>query len=59
MTGQTVLDLLRNYFESLDHGSDPIEALHGHQCGPTCWHWEAVPEDQKEKLLRAPWNQKP
>lgn len=38
-------------------GADPIEALHEHHCGPPCWHWETLPEHEKEKLRKAPWNQ--
>jgi hypothetical protein len=56
-------DLLRKLAVKVDKaiedaGGDPIEALHGHRCGPDCWHkqglwigskppcWHALTEDQ-------------
>lgn len=29
---------LRDWKKRVDSGADPIEAMHGHQCGPNCWH---------------------
>lgn len=29
------------YIENVANGADPIEALHGHVCGPKCWHEQA------------------
>lgn len=46
------------WVENCKHGADPLEAMHGHLCGPGCWHWEMMPEEQKAKLLKAPWNVK-
>ena len=46
------------YAKNVEAGADPIEALHGHLCGPDCMHWETMSEAQKEKLRKAPWNQK-
>jgi hypothetical protein len=31
-------ETLREYNKSVAAGADPIEALHGHICGPNCWH---------------------
>jgi len=28
-------------------GLDPIEAMHGHVCGPTCWHTALDPRPGK------------
>lgn len=28
----------REYDRKVAAGADPIEALHGHVCGPGCWH---------------------
>ncbi len=33
-----VVDGLREYVKLVAAGADPIEALHGHVCGPDCWH---------------------
>jgi hypothetical protein len=29
---------LADYLDQVDAGADPIEALSGHVCHPTCWH---------------------
>lgn len=44
---------LKRILDAVDHGADPIEALHGHLCGPKCWHWEALSEERKRQLMRA------
>lgn len=51
-----IVDRFKEYADNVRDGADPIEAMHGHLCGPKCWHWEFLDEKQKEKLLRAPWN---
>jgi hypothetical protein len=48
---------LAEWYELVSHGADPIEAMHGHLCGPRCWHWDALPEERKVELMKAPWNQ--
>jgi len=42
-------ETLREYNKNVAAGADPIEALHGHICGPNCWHqWlRARPKDDK------------
>ena len=45
------------WVQAVEHGADPIEAMHGHLCGPECMHWEALSAEQKAKLRKAPWNQ--
>lgn len=35
---KTFFDALKTYLKAVKNGADPIEALHGHVCGPTCWH---------------------
>ena len=52
-----VLQDLKQLLEAGAHGADPIEALSGHLCGPRCWHWEALSEERRQELLKAPWNQ--
>lgn len=34
----SVLEELRGF----KHGADPIEAMHGHVCGPDCWHQQMM-----------------
>jgi hypothetical protein len=29
---------LKRYVNAVNAGADPIEAMHGHICGPDCWH---------------------
>jgi len=29
---------VKRYVRDVEAGADPIEALHGHVCGPDCWH---------------------
>lgn len=29
---------LKDWKKLVDEGADPIEAMHGHKCGPDCWH---------------------
>jgi hypothetical protein len=31
-------EAMREYNKNVAAGADPIEALHGHICGPNCWH---------------------
>ena len=31
-------EAFRQYKKRVDEGADPIEAMHGHVCGPNCWH---------------------
>ncbi len=45
------------YLVNVKAGADPVEALHGHLCGPKCWHWDAMTEERRAELLKAPWNQ--
>ena len=33
-----ILAAVATWFESVHRGADPIEAMHGHVCGPGCWH---------------------
>jgi hypothetical protein len=47
----------RLYAEVVAAGADPIEALHGHLCGPKCWHWDSMTRERRELLKKAPWNQ--
>lgn len=47
---------LVEWLRSVQYGADPIEALHGHRCGPKCWHWEALSEAERKVLMQAPWN---
>lgn len=35
---------LTRYLDAIDQGADPIEALHGHVCGPDCWHQQMSAE---------------
>lgn len=51
-----LLDELKKYANAVSQGADPIEALHGHLCGPTCWHWDSLSEERKAELMKAPWN---
>jgi chromosome condensin MukBEF MukE localization factor len=55
--GQIVEDV-RTYARNVEAGADPIEALHGHLCGPGCTHWDHLTEEQRDRLEQAPWNQK-
>lgn len=32
------LAALKDWKKLVDNGADPIEAMHGHKCGPGCWH---------------------
>jgi hypothetical protein len=32
------LRALRDWAKLVREGADPIEAMHGHKCGPSCWH---------------------
>jgi len=57
--GETVgslVDKAKFYAEAVSYGADPIEAMHGHLCGPHCMHWEAMGAAQKARLKKAPWN---
>lgn len=29
---------LRDWWKLVKAGADPIEAMHGHVCSPSCWH---------------------
>jgi len=29
---------LARFARDVEAGTDPIEAMHGHKCGPDCWH---------------------
>lgn len=40
---------LRRYARDVEGGADPIEALHGHICGPDCWHQQLGAHLKKEK----------
>lgn len=33
-----LVDAFAEYARLVRDGADPIEALHGHVCGPDCWH---------------------
>jgi len=35
---QALREALREWNKNVAAGADPIEALHGHICGPNCWH---------------------
>lgn len=37
VAGGIIRDLKR-YVNAVKGGADPIEAMHGHICGPHCWH---------------------
>jgi len=52
------LDELREYFDNVRAGADPIEAMSGHLCGPKCWHWPAIDTKRQARLRKAPWNQR-
>ena len=54
-----VVSKARLYAEVVAAGADPIEALHGHLCGPTCMHWDAMTPERQALLRKAPWNQRP
>lgn len=54
---RALFEEFRRWGAEIAHGADPIEALHGHLCGPKCWHWGAMTEEEKERLRKAPWNQ--
>mgnify|MGYP001397528267 CR=1 FL=1 len=46
----SIVDLfgaLRDWAKLVSDGADPIEALHGHKCGPTCWHTWMAPKPAK------------
>jgi len=47
---------LVEYYENVKAGADPIEALHGHLCGPKCLHWSSMTRERRATLLKAPWN---
>lgn len=47
-----LFDLAKN----VKAGADPIEAFHGHLCGPRCMHWDAMDQERRQQLLRAHWN---
>lgn len=49
-------DRARSLAEAVAHGADPIEAMHGHLCGPDCMHWDTISAERKAKLRKAPWN---
>ena len=51
-------DRAKYWAEAVEHGADPIEAMHGHLCGPDCMHWDAMSEERKAKLRKAPWNKR-
>jgi hypothetical protein len=34
---------LARFARDVEAGADPIEAMHGHVCGPGCWHKMKVP----------------
>jgi hypothetical protein len=50
-------DRAKFWTEAVAHGADPIEAIHGHLCGPECMHWETISAERKARLRKAPWNQ--
>ncbi len=52
-----LLGKFKEYAENVRDGADPIEAMSGHLCGPRCWHWPTMSDEQKAKLKKAPWNQ--
>jgi hypothetical protein len=37
-SGKTFFQAIGDWLKLVMNGADPIEALHGHVCGPTCWH---------------------
>ena len=51
-----MIDEVREYLQNVKDVADPIEALHGHLCGPGCLHWDFLTEEQRDKLRSAPWN---
>jgi hypothetical protein len=52
-----LFDEIRDYLELVSAGADPIEALHGHICGPDCWHWPFMSDVDRQRALPA-WNLK-
>ena len=50
-------DRAKLWADAVSHGADPIEAMHGHLCGPECMHWAAMSKERQAKLKKAPWNQ--
>ena len=38
--------------------ADPVEAMHGHYCGPGCWHYAMHPDPAAWKRERG-WNRWP
>jgi hypothetical protein len=50
-------DQAKLWAAAVEHGADPIQAMHGHLCGPKCMHWETISVERKAKLRKAPWNQ--
>jgi len=51
-------DRAKLWADAVSHGADPIEAMHGHLCGPECEHWETMSAERKAKLRNAPWNKR-
>jgi hypothetical protein len=40
---------LNRISRAVQKGADPIEAMHGHICGPKCWHRALTPRPAKRK----------
>lgn len=51
-------DRAKFWADAVSYGADPIEAMHGHLCGPECKHWETMSAERKAKLRSAPWNKR-
>lgn len=51
-------DRAKFWADAVGYGADPIEAMHGHLCGPECMHWETMSAERKAKLRKAPWNKR-
>ncbi len=51
-----LLEDIAEWGRNVEAGADPIEAAHGHLCGPGCLHWEDMSRKEQTRLMKAPWN---
>lgn len=51
-----LFESISEWYTNVKAGADPIEALHGHLCGPHCFHWMSTTKERRALLLKAPWN---
>jgi hypothetical protein len=53
VTGDLRRDLTKYAYAVEVAKADPIEAMHGHYCGPGCFHIDLLTADEREALMKA------